>query len=285
MNHNLSESSFPYGIIIALLWIGPWFYLPGAEFVFEKLGVEQNWYSWSVFYAYYHHLVMSIAILVIIFASKTHWTLIVGKGLPKSEIPSAIKLAMFLFIFSIAAAYAWFIPLSHIAPSFVQWWYLDVPPIIFYESGTYPVLANILSFLSLVAIGPVIEEVLFRGLLLRIWIKKWRLIKSVVLSSLVFGALHADPIGACAFGIGMCILYLRTQSLYLPILCHAANNLVAWLVEAGYIFHHGPNYQYTIEALRSEWYVGLICGVVIAVWFSIFLKKPVQSREWKLPAT
>ena len=237
MNNNLSESSFPYGIVIVLLWVGLWFYMPGAVSVFEKLGIEENWHSWSVFYTYYNHLVMSIAIVVILTASKTHWTVIVGKDLPKAEIPSALKLTVFLFIFSIAAAYALFIPLSHIAPNFVQWWYLDIPPLIFFESGSYPVFANILSFLSLVVIGPVIEEVLFRGLLLRIWIKKWRLIKSVILSSLIFGALHADPIGACVFGIGMCVLYLRTQSLYLPILCHMANNLVAWLIEAGYIFY------------------------------------------------
>ncbi len=285
MIKNLSESPFPYGIIIVLLWFGTWFYIPGAEFIFFELGVDQNLHSWSVFSTYYNPLVMSIAILVILFASKTHWTVIAGNSLPKAEIPSAISFTIFLFLFSIVAAYALFIPLSYVAPNFVQWWYLDIPPIIFYEPGSYPVLTNILSFLSLVAIGPVIEEVLFRGLLLRIWMKKWRLMTSVVLSSLVFGVLHADPIGACAFGIGMCILYLRTQSLYLPILCHMLNNLTAWLIEAGYIFYNGPNFQYTIDALRSEWYIGLICGLIIAVWFSKFLASPAQSREWKLPAT
>ena len=283
MSNSLSESSFPYGVIIVLLWVGTWFYIPGAESIFYSLEVDQNWHSWSVFYVYYNHFLMTIATLTIVIASKTHWTLIIGSDLPKAEIPSAIKLTVFLFIFSIAAAYALFIPLSYISPNFVQWWYLDIPSVIFYESGSYPVLANILGFISLVAIGPVIEEVLFRGLLLRIWIKKWGLVKSVVLSSLVFGALHADPIGACAFGIGMSILYLRTQSLYLPVLCHAVNNLIAWLIEAGYIFHYGPNYQYTIDALRDEWYIGFICGVIITAWIARYLKKPIQSREWKLP--
>lgn len=228
---------------------------------------------------------MSVAIYVIVIASKTRWIEIIGKDLPTVEIPSAFKLTLFLFIFSIAAAYAFFIPLSYIVPNFVQWWYLDISPIIFYESGSYPVFANILGFLSLVVIGPIIEEVLFRGLLLRRWIKKWNVVKAIVLSSFLFGALHADPIGACAFGAGMCVLYLRTQSLYIPIICHAANNLVVWLIEAGYIFQNGPNYQYTIEGLRSEWYIGLICGVIVALWTTKYLKAPIQSREWKLPAT
>lgn len=285
MSNNISESSFPYGVIIVLLWVGTRFYIPGAETIFDRLGIEQNWHSWYVFYVYYSHLVMTIAVLLILFASKTHWSVIIGRDLPKAEIPSAFKLTIFLLILSIAAAYALFIPLSYISPNFVQWWYLDIPPIIFYRSNAYPVLANILGFVSLVAIGPVIEEVFFRGLLLRIWIKKWGLVKSVLLSSLVFGVLHADPIGACAFGIGMSILYLRTQSLYLPILCHAVNNLVAWLIEVGYIFQYGPNYQYTIDALRSEWYIGFTCAIIVAVWIAKYLKKPVKSREWKLPAT
>ena len=140
-------------------------------------------------------------------------------------------------------------------------------------------------FISLVLVAPIVEEILFRGLLLRIWVKKWGLLGAVFLSSLVFGALHADPIGACAFGIGMSILYLRTQSLYLPILCHIVNNVVAWMHEAGYIYFYGPEYEYTIDTLREEWYVGLLTLIISLVWLVRFLSRPAQSREWKLPYT
>lgn len=285
MRNNHPTSSFSYGRIIVVLWFGLWFYVPGAATIFELISIEQSWHSWSVFYIYYTHLVMSVAIFLIVIASKIRWAAIIGKDLPTVEIPPALKLTIFLFVFSICAAYVLFIPLSYIAPNFVQWWYLDIPPIIFYESGSYPVFVNILGFLSLVVVGPIIEEVLFRGLLLRRWIKKWSLVTAIILSSLLFGALHADPIGAFAFGVGMCVLYLRTQSLYIPIICHAANNLFVWLIEAGYIFWNGPNYQYTIETLRSEWYIGLICGVIIARWATNYLRTPIQSREWRLPAT
>lgn len=283
--------TLPYGRIIVLLWFGLWIYVPGAASIFEALKFEQNWHSWSVFYFYYADFIMAMAIILILTANKITWTEIIGKDLSPTEFPSAIQLTIFLFFFSIAAAYALFIPLSYVVPGFVQWWYIDIPPVIFYELGTFPVLANVLSFFSLVVIAPIIEEVLFRGLLLRRWAKKWNLVKAIALSSIIFGALHSDPIGACAFGIGMCILYLRTQSLYVPIICHAANNFVAWLIEAGYIYWYGPEYwygheyQYTIVTLRSEWYIGLICGLIVVVWTVIFLKAPLRPREWKLPAT
>jgi len=133
-------------------------------------------------------------------------------------------------------------------------------------------------------IVPVTEEVSFRGLLLRRWAQKWNMTKAVLLSSLIFGLLHADPIGAFAFGIGMCVLYLKTQSLYVPIVCHALNNLIAWLVEAGYFLWDEPNYQYTLADLRSEWYIGLICSFIVALWAISYLKTPIKSTEWKFPS-
>ncbi len=226
---------------------------------------------------------MICAIAFVLFVSKIKWDAVIGKELSTSEILPALKLTAFLFIFSIAAAYALFIPLSYVVPNYVYWWYLNIPSSIYYDSGTFPASANTLSFILLVGIAPIVEEILFRGLLLRRWIEKWGVARAIILSSIIFSALHADPIGAFAFGVGMCILYLRTQSLYVPIVCHVVNNLVCWLIEAGYFFWYGPDYEYTIEALRGEWYVGFICGLIVLIWAAVFLKSPVHTRNWKLP--
>ena len=194
-----------------------------------------------------------------------------------------MKLTWFLFLFSAAAAYALFIPLSYAHPEFVQWWVIDAPPVILSDSEGYPFLANVLNFVSLVAVAPILEEIVFRGFLLHRWSHKWNLRTAIIVSSLLFAIVHTDPIGAFAFGVGMCILYLRTQSLYVPILCHAANNLIVWILEALYKYIEGPEYKYTLDAFRNEWYIGLIAGAIVIIWAVLFLRNPKELRAWKLP--
>jgi len=285
VNSKQPASSFSYGRIIVVLWFGVALYLPGAATLFEIFGIENKWYLWNIFYSLYAELVVSVVVFVIVVVWKIRWAdEIIGKDFSVREITPAIKLTIFLIIFSIAASYAVFIPLSYVVPDFVQWWFLDSAPIIYYDSDAFPIIPNVLSFLSVVVITPILEEITFRGLLLRRWTKKWNMSKAILFSSILFGVLHADPIGSFAFGVGMCVIYLKTQSLYVPIFCHAANNLVAWLVGAGYILKDGPTHQYTIDALRNEWYIGLICSVIVVIWTIKYLKTPIKSYEWKLPS-
>jgi hypothetical protein len=56
---------------------------------------------------------------------------------------------------------------------------------------------------------------------------KWRLGVAIVVAALLFGILHADPVGAGMFGVVTALLYVRTGSLWPGILIHAANNLIA----------------------------------------------------------
>jgi len=92
------------------------------------------------------------------------------------------------------------------------------------------VLPRVLLALSVVVLAPLVEELIFRGLLwdalgdhlppLGVWL----------LTSALFGAYHLDPLHAVAvFPIGLLLGWLRwrTGSLVAPILGHAANNLVA----------------------------------------------------------
>jgi membrane protease YdiL (CAAX protease family) len=276
--------SNPYGRFLVAAWIVPMFYLPGADYIFETIGSEWNWYWRDVFYYYYGHIILVIAVLVLGRIVGIYWKGMFGNGPDVSELFPSLKLTFFIFLFSIAAAYALFVPLSYVAPDFVQWWYIDAPQIIYSDEGVYPILANILSLLSLVVIAPILEEVVFRGMLLHRWSYKWNLKIAIIFSSLLFGIIHTDPIGAFVFGVGMCIIYLRTQSLYIPILCHSVNNLVVWIIEAGYIYVEGPDYKYTLEALRNDWYIGIVCGVIVTIWAVMFLQKPKGLREWKLPA-
>lgn len=85
------------------------------------------------------------------------------------------------------------------------------------------------ALISTVIISPISEELIFRGVLL----SRLRLITPVIfavlVSSLLFGALHSfgGMISAFVFAICMAILYMKTDNICVPILAHFLNNLFA----------------------------------------------------------
>lgn len=95
--------------------------------------------------------------------------------------------------------------------------------------------------LQVVIIQPTIEEVMFRGILLRSLLRRVAPRNAIVISGLVFGAIHlagtgltlaAVPtiVGLGAFGMVLAVLALRHESLSRPILAHVGFNLTVVLL-------------------------------------------------------
>ncbi len=81
-------------------------------------------------------------------------------------------------------------------------------------------------------LGPVVEEIVFRGFLYRAFERQWGWLGSTAMTSALFGLLHPSNFAATALGsvILVCLLR-RTGSLRACILVHAAFNvLVSWPV-------------------------------------------------------
>lgn len=83
-------------------------------------------------------------------------------------------------------------------------------------------------------VAPIAEELLFRAYVfpaLRNWKGTW---PAVILTGLLFGLLHVASSPAYAllplavFGALLCLLYLRTRSLYPCIVLHSLNNCIAF---------------------------------------------------------
>ncbi|CAB4857962.1 unannotated protein [freshwater metagenome] len=88
--------------------------------------------------------------------------------------------------------------------------------------------------------APLAEEFLFRGFVftaLRSWRGIW---PAAVITGIVFGGVHvlSSPavfiVPLAIFGFGLCLLYVRTGSLYPCIAVHALNNSVAFGVTEGW---------------------------------------------------
>jgi hypothetical protein len=125
------------------------------------------------------------------------------------------------------------------------------------------------------------EELLFRGVLFARWERRWGAVRAALFSSLCFGLLHLDLVGAFAFGMVMCVIYLRTRSLLVPIACHAINNAVIALSDLGGAQGNvaGP----TVAAMAPDWGVAtLAIGISLPVlWWFFRTFRP--RGGWELP--
>lgn len=125
--------------------------------------------------------------------------------------------------FSLSVFWLQLYALMPLSPSLVGFM---LEPIPMPENGLYLVLTVIM----ISVVGPIAEEFIFRGVLLKRMALKTSMWGGIIISSLLFGVLHADIIGAFAFGVITSLLYLKTGNLLVPILLHIFNNSFAMLM-------------------------------------------------------
>ncbi len=92
---------------------------------------------------------------------------------------------------------------------------------------------GIFAFLQFVIASPILEELIFRGIILDSLLKKHSPTKSILISSLIFGITHLDP---TQFVFGLIIgsfsgwVYYKARSIAFPILIHSVANLASILM-------------------------------------------------------
>lgn len=87
-----------------------------------------------------------------------------------------------------------------------------------------------LKIAMIVAAAPMLEELLFRGIILEGFLKRYSPWKAILLSSFLFGLIHLNPWQfVVAFGLGNMLgwLYWKTGSLLPCIFLHYVNNTLA----------------------------------------------------------
>lgn len=90
---------------------------------------------------------------------------------------------------------------------------------------------SVWTLIMVVVIAPIFEEILFRGKLYNMLRISASPLTSVVLASLLFGAVHLEPIIAISglpWGLLLGFVYLRSRSIIAPIILHMFNNALAY---------------------------------------------------------
>ena len=104
------------------------------------------------------------------------------------------------------------------------------------ELGKHNLVAAIAVALAVIVVAPVSEEFFFRAFFYRALRTQLPVWASALICGVVFGALHFEGADTAAilpviafFGVGQCLVYEKTGSLFAVIAIHAAFNTVATL--------------------------------------------------------
>ena len=138
------------------------------------------------------------------------------------------------------------------------------------------------TFITLVFAAPVLEELLFRGIMLDGLLKNHKPFKSIFITSLLFGLVHLNPwqfIAGFILGIFIGWIYYKTRSLSYAIIMHATANLCGYLLM---VFSNAGS----LGDPAIEMYGGLtsltftIVGSILIILVCVFLlKKAFEGKR------
>jgi membrane protease YdiL (CAAX protease family) len=193
-----------------------------------------------------------------------------------------VGIVALLIIFSLGAYWLQYYPLSFIVPSYVNG-VLNESDFYTMADTTSPIIYNLLIVLVGVIVAPIVEEFLFRGVILQRLALKWGITAGVLISSFIFGMLHNDILGAFVFGIFMSLLYINTRTLLVPIACHILNNALALGFGIVGIVIDGSEAVGTLAQFQSDVWTGIVPLLVSAPLVIYYMYKNWPKKDTKLP--
>lgn len=147
--------------------------------------------------------------------------------------------ALYLFVFCL-------LQIFHIIQVILNSAFFEAPDNIFWNSKE-----SLFNAIAVVSIGPLIEELFFRKLILGIVLRKFPIPLALFISSIFFGLAHIDnysnpPLeivglisARTAVGIGLGTLYLTTGKLIFPVIAHVIYNFLILLPKPKLIYSTG----------------------------------------------
>lgn len=150
------------------------------------------------------------------------------------------------------------------------------------ESSFEQLQSNWLGILSIAVFGPILEELLFRGAITRALLAKYNPRKAIIISALVFGIFHLNPVqivSASLIGLLLGWIYYKTASLIPCILIHVANNSLSVWISAKY-----PGVENMRELMGDSTFSLVAIGAVIVFAGGFYLmNKTTISYPWRIP--
>jgi len=141
-----------------------------------------------------------------------------------------------------------------------------------------------LIFLFTMAVLPaIIEELLFRGLILQ-GLLKYGHVVAIIFSSLLFSIFHLNPsqtVYQFILGAICAVIYLRTKNMWYPIILHFINNAII----ITYIYASGTEYQplaFDATTIITTIVLSVVGGFLILRLLGLFGKPQEKTERQKL---
>ena len=142
--------------------------------------------------------------------------------------------------------------------------YPDIEPILDFTPKSYDTLAIVFEVISSIIFAPILEELIFRGVLFNRLKIRIGIIGAMLLSSGIFAIGHefGGITSAFLFGICMCIIYLKTDNILMTMSIHFINNLVAVILDTGNL----DAFLFQMPFLPITLLVSIISGLLIILY-------------------
>lgn len=135
-----------------------------------------------------------------------------------------------------------------------------------YKSSGF--LLIFLLLLESTLLAPLWEELVFRGVLLSSLLKFERIGKTgaAIISSMMFSSMHSDVMSTFIFGMLLCFITIKTQSLWPAILTHISYNFLIGMLELW-----NPVFPILIVYLpiNSELWYEVLDVLVVPFWWGV----------------
>ena len=139
----------------------------------------------------------------------------------------------------------------------------------------------LMAFLTITVAAAILEELLFRGIILKFMLKIYSPWKAIILSAVIFGAFHMNIwqfVGATLIGLYFGYLYWRTGSLFYPILLHFLNNALSF-----YLVWQTDSMETELIPKENPWILPAVMfvGLMGFATVMVFLEKYFEKKAGK----
>lgn len=147
-----------------------------------------------------------------------------------------------------------------------------------FSTTEYTLVETVLMNLYVCILGPIMEELIFRGFLLRS-LQKHGVSFAVIFTSLLFTLFHMNLVQLCVpmlVGMYLALLTIRTDSLIPAICCHILNNSIAMLV--GSIAPTDEIWSFVFLIVECAVFIGLL-----AIFWIYYGRHFSAILRWRSP--
>lgn len=130
-------------------------------------------------------------------------------------------------------------------------------------------------------IAPIIEELMFRGVILNRLVKRWGFTIGIIVSSVIFGLAHfPNSVSFFFWSLFMCVFYIKKKNILFPIVIHLLNNLCNTII-IFLLFILGSNINNdAIKGDSSDLIIGILLTIPTMLYIIKYLKQnwPIRNK-------